>query len=211
MPQAAYRRARDAHIGPVGRQRIRLQHSNDANNEAVLAELAEAGLTVEATHAEDSNESWDGLGMFSEDSTRLLSALSEPFDLDTYAFGDGKGDELDRPRAENAYRAFALERGWIESHKYYGALSYVRGKAGSERILMLGSDLWNGYDVSTFGEPPGRIDILIEASYPDLGASDRANQSRRIMLRAALATFTPGLVLVIGKLIRNQRSRSAPA
>lgn len=63
----------------------------DTDPEAQAAALAELGVDPETAAAGDANPSWDGLGMFSEDMTRLLAALSNPVEgLETYAFGDDK-------------------------------------------------------------------------------------------------------------------------
>lgn len=61
-----------------------------AEAEAAEAALAAIGLTFDEVLAEDANSSWDGLGLFSEDSTRLLNAVSEEVPFETYAFGDSK-------------------------------------------------------------------------------------------------------------------------
>lgn len=48
--------------------------------------------TAEEVAELEPNESWDPLGLFSDDALRIISAATEPATGDTYAFGDSKTD-----------------------------------------------------------------------------------------------------------------------
>lgn len=52
------------------------------------AVFEEFGTDFDAVEAADANASWDGLGLFSDDVNRLLTATAQPVDATIYGFGD---------------------------------------------------------------------------------------------------------------------------
>ncbi len=130
-----------------------------AEAEAAEAALAAIGLTFDDVLAEDANSSWDGLGLFSEDSTRLLNAVSEEVAFETYAFGDSKDVppilEVDGSIATGAgTAAWRLPDDWTPPAEGLGdSMAFAQTPssqlAPGDDVLLLWLEFDSNYDFSS--------------------------------------------------------------
>jgi hypothetical protein len=132
---------------------------DDAERAAQQAALGLAGLTVEQVEAQPANPSWDGLGLFSADVTRLLGAAGAgPLEVEEYAFGDDKtvppiiepGGA--RPVA-HGQATLTLPEGWAAPATGFGdTMAFAPAAGGAvapgDEILLLWTQFDSPYDFS---------------------------------------------------------------
>jgi len=127
-----------------------------ADQEALLDEL---GLTFDAVDAEAVNPSWTGLGLFSDDASRLLGALDAPVSgAESYAFGDDKSvppiiDPGGANPSTSGAIAFTVPDGWVQPPSGFGqtmafAPAAAGGVSAGDEVLMLWMTFDRPYDFS---------------------------------------------------------------
>lgn len=111
-----------------------------------------------------------------------------------------------RSEAETDYRAFLAEQGWSPGLRD-GDKSFTTGRVGQETILTVGSDGRDLYSTETYGDPPAANDVVVEASYADLGRARQEALGHRFITAATAIMITTTLVVLAVVLVAEQRRR----
>lgn len=116
---------------------------------------------------------------------------------------------LTRSEAEADYRVFLVDQGWSPGRRD-GDKAFTIGRVGQETILVVGSDAEGRdlYSTETYGDPPAPSDVVVEASYADLGRARQETLGRRIIAAAtAIMIITAVVVLAVGRMFEQRRRR----
>ncbi|MEN9644584.1 MAG: hypothetical protein RL238_1253 [Actinomycetota bacterium] len=113
---------------------------------------------------------------------------------------------LTRSEAETDYRTFLADQGWSPSLRD-GDKAFTTGRIGQEIILTVGSDGRDLYSTETYGDPPAPNDVVVEASYADLGRARQERLGRRFITAATAIIVAAALIVLAGVLVVERRRR----